>query len=180
MSAFEWNKVIGAILVTLLVIKVADIGGDALLHAEAPEERAYPIAGVEPAKPSEGGETQQAKLTVPDIGPLLAQADPEAGKQAARKCAVCHSFEKGAPPKIGPNLWGVIGHRMGEGDFNFSPAMKGMDATLDYEMLNRFLYDPRKTIPGTKMVFTGIKDDKERANIIAYLRTLSDNPPPLP
>ncbi|MGE0650613.1 MAG: cytochrome c family protein [Alphaproteobacteria bacterium] len=181
MSTFEWNKIAGAILVALLVIKVIDIAGNAMPHAKTPAKHAYPIEGVAQAQPA-GSEAKEAKkeAEVAAIGPLLAKASAEAGQKAARKCAVCHSFDKGGPNKVGPALWGVIGHKMGEGSFNFSDAMKKKGVPLDYETLNRFLHDPKKFVPGTKMAFAGVKNDKERADIIAYMRTLSDNPPPLP
>lgn len=180
MSAFEWNKVIGAILVALLVIKVADIAGDAALHAKVLAKPAYPIAGVTPAKTT----TKVAKaapVKIPAIGPLLAKASVDEGKKVARKCAICHNFEKGAGTKIGPDLWNVVGRTMGQGDnFNFSDAMKKKGAKIDYKTLNHFLYDPQTFVPGTKMTFTGVKDPQERADVIAFLRTLSDNPKPLP
>jgi len=181
MSTFEWNKIAGAILVALLVIKVIDIAGNAMPHAKTPAKHAYPIEGVAQKQPA-GGEAKEARkeAEVAAIGPLLAKASAEAGKKAAGKCATCHSFDKGGPNKVGPALWGVIGHKMGEGSFSFSDAMKKKGVTIDYETLNHFLYDPKKFVPGTKMAFAGVKNDKERADIIAYLRTLSDNPAPLP
>lgn len=179
MSAFEWNKVIGAILVALLVIKVADIAGDAVLHAKAPEQHAYPVAGFTPAAPSGGGQEKKG-IQVPPIAPLLASATAEDGKKLSNKCTVCHTFEKGGAKKVGPNLYGVVGSDIAQGDFNYSPALKGVEGNWDYEALNKFLYDPRQAVPGVRMAFSGLKDDKERAAMIAYLRSLSDNPAPLP
>ncbi len=179
MSAFEWNKVIGAILMALLVIKIADIGGDAILEAKVPTKNAYPIAGVTPAKTS-GTQTAKAGPEIPPIGPLLAKASVDEGKKAARKCAICHNFEKGAGTKVGPDLWNKFGHEMGESaDFSFSSAMKSKKVKLTPETLNHFLYDPRKFVPGTKMAFAGIKNDKERADVIAFIHSLQDNPQPL-
>lgn len=179
MSAFEWNKVIGAILVALLVVKVADIAGESLLSAETPKKHAYPIEGVASAKPAGGEQEKKKGPEIPDIKPLLANASVAEGKKAARKCAICHNFEKGQGPKVGPNLWGKFGHEMGQGDFAFSSAMKSKKVKLTPETLNHFLYDPRKFVPGTKMAFAGIKNDKERANVIAFIHSLQDNPQPL-
>lgn len=171
MSAFEWNKVIGAILVALLVIKVADIGGDAIIHAKVPEQHAYPIEGVEQA-PAGEQQPQKQEIELPPIEPLLASASVEEGKKAFRKCAVCHNAEQGAGNKVGPNLWGKFGHKMGEGDFAFSSAMQEKDVELTAEVLNKFLHDPRGYVRGTKMAFGGVKNDQERANLIAYLKSL--------
>ncbi len=180
MSAFEWNKVIGAVLVALLVIKVADIGGNMIIHAKIPEQHAFPIAGVERA-PTDGA-PGPAEVQIADIKPMLADASVERGQQAARRCAVCHTFEKGGPNKIGPNLYGIVGDEIGHGreGFNFSAALRNMDGTWDYDKLNEFLFNPRAFAPGNRMAFAGVRDDAERAALIAYMRSLADSPAPLP
>lgn len=116
------------------------------------------------------------------IEPLLATADAAAGEKYAKVCGACHSFGKGEAAKMGPNLYGVIGlkHAHMEG-FSYSDAMKALsDKIWTFDELNQFLYNPRGYINGTKMSFAGIKNDADRANVIAWLRTLSDNPVPLP
>ncbi|MFT5539004.1 MAG: cytochrome c [Alphaproteobacteria bacterium] len=179
MSAFEWNKVIGAILVALLVIKVADISGNALLHAKVPAKHAYPVAGIAPAKP--GAATAMKKpVQLAAIGPMLAKASAAEGAKSARKCAVCHSFTKGGANKVGPALWGVVGKDIASAKFTYSSAFKGLKGKWDYETLNKFLANPRGFAPGTKMAFAGLKKDAERAGVIAYLRAQADNPAPLP
>lgn len=180
MSAFEWNKIIGAVLAALLVIKVVDIAGDSLLHAKAPGKHAYPVAGIAPAQPSTAGEPKKAEIKIAAIAPMLAGADAKAGAQAARKCTVCHSFDKGAGPKVGPALWGVVGRDVASGSFSYSPALKGVGGKWDYEALNKYIYDPKLFAPGNRMAFAGIKNDAERAALIAYLRGQSDSPAPLP
>lgn len=180
MSAFEWNKVIGAILVALLVIKVADIAGDSLLHAKVPASNAYPVAGVSPAKPGPAAPAK-AEIKLAAIGPMLASASADAGAKVARKCAVCHSFDKGGPNKVGPGLWSVVGADVAaHAGYSYSPALKGKGGKWDYEALNKFLYNPRADVPGTRMGFAGIKNDAERAALIAYMRSRADNPAPLP
>jgi cytochrome c len=103
--------------------------------------------------------------------PALA-ADVEAGKVAFKKCALCHTAEPGKN-KIGPSLFGVVGRKPGSVDnFSYSEAMKNFDHTWDAETLDTYLADPRTVVPGTKMIFPGIKDKTEREDVIAYLETL--------
>ena len=104
-------------------------------------------------------------------GPVLA-ADVEAGKTAFKKCALCHTTEAGKN-KIGPSLFGVVGRQSaGLEGFNYSEGMKKFEHTWDEQTLDVYLADPRGTVPGTKMIFPGIKDKAEREDVIAYLETL--------
>jgi cytochrome c len=104
-------------------------------------------------------------------GPGMA-ADVEAGKTAFKKCALCHTTEAGKN-KIGPSLFGIVGRKSATLDaFNYSEAMKKFDHTWDEATLDEYLADPRATVPGTKMIFPGIKDKAERDDVIAYLETL--------
>jgi len=116
-----------------------------------------------------------------EIMPMLAKADVEGGKKVAKKCLSCHTFTKGGNNKIGPNLWNTVGSKPAsiEG-FSYSSALKGLSADWGYEELNKFLYKPKDYASGTKMTFAGLKSAKDRANLIAYLRSLSDNPKPMP
>jgi cytochrome c len=111
----------------------------------------------------------------------LQTASVEKGEIAAKKCAACHTFEKGGPNRVGPNLYGIVGDHKGEGrGFNFSAAMKAKGGTWTYQDLNQFLNNPKGFVPGTAMGFAGIQKDSERADVIDYLHTLSDSPVPLP
>jgi len=131
----------------------------------------HPSAGPHPPKP----EPQQP------IEQLLTAANADQGKSAARVCTTCHTFEKGEPNRVGPNLWGVVGReRASEAGFNYSAAMKAKGGKWTFEELNKFLANPRGDIPGTAMTFAGIQRNKQRADVIDYLHTLSDNPQPLP
>ena len=116
------------------------------------------------------------------IETLLAKASVEKGQATAKQCAACHTFEKGGPNRVGPNLWNIVGSDRGEGrgGFNFSAAMKGKGGKWTFDELNKFLANPRQYIPGTAMTYAGISKAEQRADVIDYLHTLSDNPVPLP
>jgi cytochrome c len=108
---------------------------------------------------------------------MLASASAEAGKKVTKKCAACHSFTKGGPNKVGPNLWNVVGGKPASAaGYKYSGAMKNMVANWDFEELNKFLYKPKAYLKGTKMSFSGLKKMGDRAAVIAYLTSLSDSP----
>ncbi|MBZ8133794.1 cytochrome c family protein [Afifella sp. IM 167] len=182
MHSPAWNTYAMAILGTLLVTFGLSYLGGTLFEQEAPETPGYVIAVAEPE-----GDTQTAEAG--DSGPApiatrLASADPEAGKTTARQCAACHNFEKGEGNKIGPILWNVVDREVASvPDFGYTDAMREFaktEGTWTYEHLDTYLNDPKGLVPGTAMNFSGIKKPDARANVIAYLHTLSDNPAPLP
>src|SRR5581483_9793298 len=176
MNSFELNKILGAILGTCLVLLALNIGAGAVFSPEKPAKPGYEIAVKE--APKAGEQKKEEK----QIAALLASASADKGKSVARQCQACHTFEKGGPNRVGPNLWNIVGSPRGEdrGGFNFSTAMKTKGGNWSYDELNKFLTSPRSYIPGTAMTFAGITNDEQRADVIAYLRTLSDNPQPLP
>jgi len=113
--------------------------------------------------------------------PMIASADPVKGAEISKRCMTCHSFDKDGPNRVGPNLWGVVeGPTAHKADFPYSAAIKGLNKTWTYAELDRFLSDPKAYAPGTKMSFAGLKKAEERAALLAWLRTMSDNPAPLP
>ena len=174
MSGIEINKIAGAILTAALLAMVVGMVGDALVQPGKHEAGDVQVARQEPAAAPEPKE-------LPPIAPLLAKADVEAGQREANKCKACHDLTNAKAKKIGPPLWNIVMDDKANAEgFAYSGAMQGMEGKWTYEDLNRYLENPRGAVPGTKMVFAGVKNDQARANLIAYLRTLSDNPPPMP
>jgi cytochrome c len=178
MDSFEVNKIAGAVLGVLLFAMGANVLSDILFTPKKAGEMGYALPEPEPRA---GAATQQAAAPSEPLPVLLAKADPAKGQAAARKCQTCHTFEKGGANKVGPNLYGVVGatkaHAQG---FNYSAALKGKGGEWSYEELNAFIQNPKAHIPGTIMAFAGVSSANERADILAYMRTLSDNPAPLP
>jgi cytochrome c len=179
MSSLEMNKIAGAILVAGLVAMVTGFVAHELVN---PERQGGESAGTGTETAGAASTAPAAPAAIEPVSPLLAKADVAAGQETAKKCMSCHDFTKGGPNKIGPNLWGIVGSHPAEvANYAFSDAMKGRASTnWTYEDLNDFLVSPKKDIPGTKMTFPGLPKPQDRANVIAWLRTLADQPAPLP
>jgi cytochrome c len=176
MNSFELNKILGAILGTCLITLALNIGAGAIFAPEKPAKPGYMIA-----VKTEGGGKKEAAPKEEPLPVRLAKASVDKGKATAKQCQACHTFEKGGPNRVGPNLWNVVGETRGEGrGFNFSKAMKEKGGKWTFEELDKFLANPRGYISGTAMTFAGISNDQLRADVIDYLHTLSDNPVPLP
>lgn len=179
MDSFELNKILGAVLGTCLVLLAVHIASGAIFEPQKPAKPGYVIE-VKQEQPAKEGGGAAAAAHVP-IETLLASASTERGTQVAKQCELCHNLGKGQGNKIGPDLYGVVGRKVAsEAGFNYSPQLKAMGGTWTFDALDKWLLNPRADVPGTLMTFAGIANDKQRADVIAYLNSNSDKPEPLP
>lgn len=172
------NMGVGALLGTVFVLMSVSIASEGLFHSENPEKPGYEIVAAEPT--DNATDAAAAPVAIP-VADLMAKADPAKGETLFKKCMSCHTAEKGAGNKVGPNLYGVVGRPIAHlTDFGYSAAMKefsqGGKEVWDWDHLNHFLTAPKKYIKGTAMGFAGDKKDAERADIMAYLNSKSDTP----
>ena len=177
------NMGVGALLGTVFVLMSVSIASEGIFHSGEPEKEGFAIVAAETGGEAASGGGEEAKGT--PIATLLASADAAAGETVFKKCASCHTSEKGGPNKVGPNLWDVVNRPIASHEgFSYSAGMttfsEGHKVVWDFDHLNFFLEAPKKHVPGTAMGFAGLKKEDERANLIAYLRTLSDSPAALP
>jgi len=177
MNSFEINKYLGALLGTCLILLAVHIGSGAIFSSPAPAKPGYEVAVKEEKA---GGEA--AKSTEAPIDTLLASASVEHGAQVAKQCGACHNFQEGQGAKVGPDLYGVVGRKIAsKPGFNYSAALKAKGGdSWTFDELNKWLKDPRADVPGTAMTFAGLSNAKARADVIAYLNSLSKDPLPLP
>lgn len=176
MDSDNVNKVLMAVLSTCLGLVAMNIAAGAIFTPPAPAKPGFDIA-VQEKTEQKGGAQEKAQ----PFETVLASSSPERGQAAAKVCQACHTFEKGGPNKVGPNLYGVVGRpRASEAGFNYSSAMKSKGGNWSFDELNKFLTNPKGYIPGTAMTFAGLPRDQQRADVINYLHTLSDKPVDLP
>lgn len=177
MDSFEFNKIAGAFLATCLALLSLNMAAGAVFAPHKPAKPGMEVVVVE--KPA-GGQ-QAAPAPEEPIEKLLASASVERGENAAKKCAACHTFGKGEPNRVGPNLYGVVGReRASHEGFNYSAGMKAKPGKWTIDDLNAFLVSPKTFVPGTSMGFAGLPRGSERADVIAFLNAKSDSPGPLP
>ena len=175
MNSFEINKIITAILVTILIVfgigKISDI----IFDKDDKNIIAYKVEA------PEGVAMQASAETSVDISALLAMGDISHGEKVYKKCKACHSIKQGGGNKIGPALWNVIFRPVGSiTDYKYSKALSTYGREWSWEEMNGFLIKPSKWIPNNKMGFAGLKSEKDRASVILYLNQNSDNPKQLP
>jgi cytochrome c len=174
MDGFELNKIMGAVLGTCLFVLSLNIVAGAVFTPHTPEKPGFVV---EVPEAGDASTAQTAQAEAEPITVRLAKADVAKGEAAGKKCLACHSFEKGGPNKVGPNLWNTIGNQRAHAQgFSDSAAMKEKGGTWDVESLDKFLANPKAEVKGTSMGFADIRRPAERADVIAYLNSLSDNP----
>ena len=182
MDSFELNKIIGAVLLTALIIigigKITDI----LFHVEKPKESAYKIEGLEVVSTSSSSiETETKVVEAVDIKALLAMGDLGHGEKVFKKCTACHQIASNGKNMIGPNLWSVIGRTAGSvSDYKYSKAMVAYGKEWTFEEMNSYLIKPQAYVKGTKMAFAGLRKEKDRASVILFMNSKSGSPKPLP
>ncbi len=176
MDSFEINKIVAAVLmVVLLVIGIGKVS-DAIFHVEKPKTPGYVVDVDQVVTASI--ETVEEKI---DIAAFMAMGDIASGKKVFKKCAACHSINKGGANKIGPALYNIVGSQVGGvSNYKYSKALAEYKKTWTFDELNGFLIKPAKWIKGTKMAYAGLSSETDRASLIKYLNQNSDNPLPLP
>ncbi|TNE36427.1 MAG: cytochrome c family protein [Alphaproteobacteria bacterium] len=180
MNTFEFNKIAGAVLAGILLLMVI---GEVAHFAVEPTHLDKPAYAIDTSSvaSTEVASDDKKKPQDPPIGVLMASADPAKGEKIFKKCHACHNAEEGAGAKIGPDLYGILDRPKGSAEgFSYSSGMKEKGGNWTYEDLYHFLKKPSAFIDGTKMSFAGLKKPEDRADIIAFLRTLGKSDVPLP
>ena len=182
MDSFEINKLIAAILLTVLIVIGIGKFADFLFHSEKPLQSAYKIEGIGSYAPDQKTTAISNKVEEKiDISQLLTLGDLAHGEKIFKKCSACHMVAVDGKNMIGPNLWGVIGRKTASiSDYKYSKALASYSRDWTFEEMNGFLIKPQAHIKGTKMAFAGLRKEKDRASVIKYLNSKSDKPLPLP
>jgi cytochrome c len=182
MDSFELNKIIAAILLTVLIIIGIGKFTDVLFHVEKLKESAYKIEGLEVKSASTSSSESKAKIVeIVDIKVLLAMGNLGHGEKVFKKCTACHQIASDGKNMIGPNLWSVIGRTAGSvSDYKYSKAMVAYGKEWTFEEMNSYLVKPQAYVKGTKMAFAGLRKEKDRASVILFMNSKSSSPKPLP
>ena len=179
MDSFEINKIVAAVLmVALLVIGIGKLS-NVIFHVEKPKTPGYKVEVEQATTVSTSSKTAVEEKI--DIAALMAMGDIALGEKVFKKCAACHSINKGGKNNIGPALYNVVGRQIGSiSDYKYSKALSAYGKEWTFEELNGYLTKPAKWIKGTKMAFAGLRKESDRASVIKYLNQNSDSPIPLP
>ncbi len=168
MNTFQINKILGLVLGTLLFLQAVHIVDENFTPAKV-------------AKPGSEVAVKEEQQAGAPIETLLASASPDRGAQVAKQCEACHNFQEGQGPKVGPDLYGVVGRSVASmSGYNYTAALKKLGGNWTFDALNKWLTKPSADAPGTAMTFAGLSNEKQRADVVAYLNTLSAHPLPLP
>jgi cytochrome c len=174
MSSFEWNKIIASVLTAMIIAMVTGIVAQSIVHPVRLEKPAYLPPGAE-GEAGAAPATASASTTPAGPEPIdMSKADPKRGEQVAKVCLQCHTFNKGEPNKIGPNLFGVLDENIASvPGYTFSGALSAdKDKKWTPDELNVWLWKPQEFAHGTKMTFAGLPKEQDRADVIAFLQTL--------
>jgi len=177
MDSLKFNKIAAALLSSILLIMMFGKISNFLVNPNTDVSNAYPI---EVPETNTAIAKEEKEVVIEPITALLATANLESGLKIAKKCVACHGFDAGGPNKVGPNLYDIVNKDQGKADYAYSKVLAALNGKWTYEELNKFLYKPKLYSKGTKMNYAGLSKTKDRANLIAWLRTKSDNPVPLP
>ena len=177
MDGFELNKIIAAILASVVVVFGINKVTDIIFTPDKPQQSAYKVEKIEPTLASSSN-TGQAAV---GINELLAMGTVEHGEKVFKRCSACHMIAAGGKNMIGPNLWSILGKQTGVASgYKYSKALAAYGKEWSFEEMNGFLIKPSAHIKGTKMAFAGLKKEKDRASVILYMNSKSDKPLPTP
>jgi cytochrome c len=179
MDSFELNKIAGAVLTALLVVFGSKTLLDIVYKEHKPEKAGWALPITEPQTST--ATAAPVAFDPASVVALLGKANPDGGQDVFKRCLQCHTPDKGGRNLVGPNLYGVIGRKVGQvAGFPYSDAMKGKGGDWSWEELIKYLHDPKGALPGNKMAFAGVKDPAELADLLVYMRKLADAPAALP
>ena len=180
MDFFTLNRIAGAVLGAALFALGARIGAEALFRVEPPEHPAYIVEGVDEL-PAAAQTAATPETPLPDFASAIPAANIDHGESLAAPCAICHNWEEGGADAIGPNLYDIVGAtKTNVDEYNYSPAFQSLRGVWSYAELFAFLEQPSAFAPGTMMGFPGISDEQDRLDLIAFMRSWSTDPAPLP
>jgi cytochrome c len=174
----NFNTAAGCFLASALFAMVVGKVSNAVVDPHHLEKPAIAVADEAPAESASAAPAAE----LPSIGPKLKDANVDHGKALfQQQCFTCHTIDKGGANKVGPNQWDIVGRAKGSHEgFSYSSGMKAMGGTWSYDDINHMIFKPTAFVKGTKMAFAGLPKEQDRADVIAYLRTMNDSPPPLP